>query len=253
MITTYLKREFHYSKNLFSIKEKLETWNLEPVEGKSVVESNSEHYAHIEIKIYKNQDDLNFIDWKITNDQIPHEIGYKEIVEKVLKFFIEYFTAIRGEYSGLTFEINNGSFKKNFDTQGVDFNRATFLAIINCFDKTNEDFSKEIFPKISGNKYTKEFLSKSFKEKIEQSLIDENVIAEIQKILIEIQKTSIIHLLNIESRDQLAEIITSKLNRSEIYNLFEKGILTKYGDLTLVGFSHILNYYNEFDFKKVMS
>lgn len=252
MITTYLKREFHYSKELFLIKNKLETWDLEPVEGKSVVSSNSEHYAHIELKIYKNQEDRNFIDWKITNEQIPHEIGYKDVVEKVLKFFIAYLEALRGENLGLIFEINNGSFKKYEDTKRDDFNRATFLALINCFDKTNEDFSKEIFPKKSGNEYTKEYLSKSFKEKIEQSLMDENVINEIQKILINIEKSSVIDLLNIKGRDQLAEIITSKLNRPKIYDLFEKGILTKYGDLTLVGLSHILKYYGEFDLKKIM-
>jgi hypothetical protein len=255
MLETYLKRELNYSKNFFSITEKLLNWNFETVSGKSVVGSNFQNYAHIELNIHKNNDSSNrcFINWKITNEQIPIEIGFKEVVEKVLIFFTEYFSAIRGEDLGLTFEITNGSFKKNGDTKKEDFKKATFLALINCFDKSNENYNEEVFPKYSGNEYVKDNLSRFFKSEIEISLLNRNVVEEMNKVLKGIDKSRVIDLLNLNNREELNEILFSKLNRPEINKFVELGILNKYYDLTLVGFSHILNFYDEFDYGKIMS
>ena len=73
------------------------------------------------------------------------------------------------------------------------------------------------------------------------------------RILKNIDKPNIINLLSLNNREKLNEIVFSKLNRPEINKFFELGILNKYHDLTLIGFSHILKYYDEFDYGKIIS
>lgn len=121
-------------KELHTITDVLKEWDYSIVEGEGLY-SNTEKYGHIQIKISKREDVLHSdcIINNLTEKELP--LDYLDEIIKVLQFFSLYVKGIKGENVGLKFEIIDSSFHR-VDSKRVDFQIATFRALVNCFDKT---------------------------------------------------------------------------------------------------------------------
>lgn len=121
-------------KELHTITDVLKEWNYSLVEGEGLF-SSMEKYGHIQIKISKREDVLcpDYIINNLTEKQLP--LVYLDEIIKVLQFCSLYIKGIKGENVGLKFEIIDSSFHR-VDSKRIDFQIATFRALVNCFDKT---------------------------------------------------------------------------------------------------------------------
>lgn len=127
---------------LNAINQHLIDWDLTPVEGKGIhLGSMWTKYGHVQIKMYKSSDSESKMIWNLTQQQLPDEYGAKPAIEKVFRFFIDYFAGIKGEKIPLVFEINDGSFHP-VDSRDIGYMYATVYAIINCFDKEYMKFKE---------------------------------------------------------------------------------------------------------------
>lgn len=130
-----LRDTFLYSLLLNKINENIKKWDYSEISGFGCYQTYTGHYAHVGIKISKNNDQypLHELISNIDENQLP--LAYLNEIIRNLNFFISYTTAIKGERAGLKFEIIDGSHHV-VDSRVTDFHIATIYALVNCFDKT---------------------------------------------------------------------------------------------------------------------
>ena len=142
MSKVYLLNTITESHQFNVINEDIKNWDYGIIYGKGLFKKHTGHYAHIELSLSKSSEDLsgNWIVWNTSNNHLPDYIGHKPFVEKVLSFFINYLSGLKGEKVKLTIEINDGSYHE-VDTRPKDYENATIFALINAFDKNSKMIS----------------------------------------------------------------------------------------------------------------
>ncbi|RIV68260.1 hypothetical protein [Flagellimonas aequoris] len=136
MTKDYLQNSITESHQLNIINKQIENWDYKEVNGKGLFKKYTGHYAYIELSITPSVEDFrrNWVIWNVKEKQLPVQLGHKPVVEKVLSFFIDYLSAIKGKRIQLTIEIKDGCYHP-VDTKARDFETATIYALINAFDK----------------------------------------------------------------------------------------------------------------------
>lgn len=138
MDETYLKKVLSGTAIFNQVNSFLLQWDLREIDGRGLYYNFSGRgsYAHIELKMYQSPKEnfRNWVVWAIPKERLLVQTEFRKSVEKVLTFFVEHVSAVKGEDIKLRFEITDGTYHP-FDSNVRAFEIATKIALINAFDE----------------------------------------------------------------------------------------------------------------------
>jgi len=137
---TFITSHFH------KIMDKIIVWDLKAVSGQAMYRKHH-RYAHLEIKMYKSEDNNNCVIYNFPTENIHPQIDYKKGIKESLNFFLKLISVLKGPDIFLTFEINDASY--NNETGGSqDYEWATLYTLYNCFDNDFPKYDKEYVERV---------------------------------------------------------------------------------------------------------